>query len=61
MRATIEIGNYGGPNLEEWISRVDSTLDMLTCRVEYLEETIRRIKEIVPLVDDDLGMHSSEV
>ena len=61
MRATIEIGNYGGPNLEEWISRVDSTLDMLTCRVEYLEESIRRIKEIVPLVDDDLGMHSFKV
>ncbi len=61
MRATIEIGDYGGPNLEEWIQRVDSTINILTYRVEELEETIKRIKEIVPLVDDDLGMHSSEV
>lgn len=61
MRATIEIGDYGGPNLAEWIQKVDLTMDMLTYRVEELEKTIKRIKEIVPLVDDDLGMHSSEV
>lgn len=61
MRATIEIGDYGGPNLEEWIQEVDSKMSILTYRVERLEETIKRIKQIVPLVDDELGMHSFEV
>lgn len=61
MRATIEIGDYGGPNLEEWIQGVDSKMSILTYRVERLEETIKRIKQIVPLVDDELGMHSFEV
>lgn len=57
MRAKLEIGDYGGIDLEEWVKQVDNRLDWLTAHLTYVENTIENIKKIVPLVDEDLGMH----
>ena len=58
MRAKIQIGDYySGMDLEDWIKQVDSRLEWLTSNLIEVEKTIERIKQIVPLVDDGLGMH----
>ncbi len=59
MRAKLEIGEYGGIDLEDWISQIDSRLDWLTSHLTDVENTIEKIKRIVPLVDDELGMHEA--
>jgi len=59
MRARLEIGDYGGIDLEDWIKQIDNRLDWLTAHLTEVEDTIERIKEIVPLVDDKLGMHEA--
>ena len=59
MRAKLEIGEYGGIDLEDWITQIDSRLDWLTAHLTEVEDTIERIKQIVPLVDDKLGMHEA--
>ena len=59
MRARLEIGDYGGIDLEDWIKQIDDRLDWLTAHLTEVEDTIERIKEIVPLVDDKLGMHEA--
>jgi len=61
MRARLEIGDYGGIDLEEWIKQIDSRLDWLTAHLVEVENTIENIKKIVPLVDEDLGMHDADV
>lgn len=58
MRAKIQIGDYySGMDLEDWIKQVDSRLEWLTSHLIEVEKTIERFKQIVPLVDDGLGMH----
>ena len=57
MRAKLEIGDYGGIDLEEWVKQIDNRLDWLTAHLTEVENTIENIKKIVPLVDEDLGMH----
>ena len=59
MRAKLEIGEYGGIDLEDWITQINSRLDWLTAHLTEVEDTIERIKQIVPLVDDKLGMHEA--
>ena len=60
MRAKLEIGDYySGMDLEDWIKQVDSRLEWLTSNLIEVEKTIERIKQIVPLVDDKLGMHGA--
>lgn len=59
MRAKLEIGEYGGIDLEDWIKQIDGRLDWLTSHLVEVEDTIERIKQIVPLVDDKLGMHEA--
>ena len=59
MRAKLEIGEYGGIDLEEWIKQIDGRLNWLTSHLADIEDTIERIKEIGPLVDDKLGMHEA--
>ena len=59
MRAKLEIGDYGGIDLEDWINQIDSRLDWLTAHLTEVEGMIERIKQIVPLVDDKLGMHEA--
>lgn len=59
MRAKLEIGEYGGIDLEDWITQIDNRLDWLTAHLTEVEDTIERIKQIVPLVDDKLGMHEA--
>ena len=59
MRAKLEISDYGGIDLEEWVKQVDSRLDWLTSHLADVEDTIEKIKRIVPLVDDELGMHEA--
>lgn len=62
LRAKLEIGDYGGIDLEEWIKQIDDRLDWLTSHLADVEDTIEKIKRIVPLVDDDeLGMHEADV
>lgn len=62
MRAKLEVGDYyGGIDLEDWIKQVDSRLEWLTSHLADVEDTIGRIKQIVPLVDDELGMHEADV
>ena len=58
MRAKIQIGDYySGMDLEDWIKQVDNRLEWLTSNLIEVEKTIEKIKRIVPLVDDSLGMH----
>ena len=59
MRAKLEVSDYGGIDLEEWIRQNDSRLDWLTAHLTEVENTIEKIKRIVPLVDDELGMHEA--
>ena len=59
MRAKLEIGEYGGIDLEDWINQTDGRLNWLTAHLTDIEDTIERIKQIVPLVDDKLGMHEA--
>ena len=59
MRAKLEIGEYGGIDLEDWITQTDDRLALLTAHLTEVENTIERIKQIVPLVDDKLGMHEA--
>lgn len=61
MRAKLEIDEYGGIDLEEWIKQIDGRLDWLTSHLADVEDTIEKIKRIVPLVDDELGMHEADV
>ena len=44
MRAKLEIGEYGGIDLEDWINQIDSRLDWLTAHLTKVEDTIERIK-----------------
>ena len=60
MRAKLEIGDYGGIDLEDWIRQIDNRLDWLTSHLVDVEDTIEKIKRIVPLVDDELGMHEAD-
>ena len=57
MIAKLEIGGYSGIDLEEWAKQTNSSLYLLTSRLNEVEATIEKIKRIVPLVDDGLGMH----
>ena len=59
MRAKLEVDDYGEIDLEEWIKQIDGRLNWLTSHLADIEDTIDRIKEIVPLVDDKLGMHEA--
>ena len=60
MRAKLEIGDYGGIDLEDWVKQIDNRLDWLTSHLTEVEDTIEKIKRIVPLVDDELGMHEAD-
>lgn len=61
MRVKLEVGDYyGGIDLEDWIKQVDSRLKWLDSHLAAVEDTIERIKRIVPLVDDKLGMHEAD-
>lgn len=59
MQVDIRVGQYSDEPLERWIENTNSTIQMLCDRVLALETTIARFKEIVPLVDEDLGMHDA--
>ena len=59
MRAKLEIGEYGGIDLDDWINQTDGRLEWLTAHLTEVEGMIERIKQIVPLVDDKLGMHEA--
>ena len=61
MRAKLEIGDYGGIDLEEWIKQIDGRLDWLTSHLAEVADTIEKITSIVPLVDDELGMYEADV
>ena len=52
-------GDYGGIDLEDWIRQINSHLDWLTSHLTEVENIIEKIKRIVPLVDEDLGMHDA--
>lgn len=57
MCAKLEIGEYREIDLEDWIKQVDSRFDWLTQHLADVEDAIKRIKKMVPLCDDELGMH----
>ena len=59
MRAKLEVGEYGEIDLEDWIRDINYRLDWLSSHLTEVEDTIERIKQIVPLVDDELGMHEA--
>lgn len=58
MDVRITCGPYGN-DLGQHLSQIQDRMDWMERRICELENTISRVKEIVPLVDDNLGMHQS--
>lgn len=60
MQIRLHLNGYNGyrdEDLEDFLSQVSDRLEILTQRVMELEGFADRVKHIVPLVDEDLGMH----
>ena len=59
MRVQIDIGDYGGPSLDDWINQVNTQLLCIQSAIYRINATLNAIKKIVPLVDEDLGNYDA--
>jgi hypothetical protein len=62
MQIRLHLNGYNGysdEDLEDFLSRLNDHVEILTQRIVELESFADRVKHIVPLVDEDLGMHPS--
>ena len=59
MRVQIDVGEYGETSLDDWICGINSRLSFIENEIIQINTTLEAIKKIVPLVDEDLGMHDA--
>ena len=59
MRVQIDVGEYGDTSLDDWICGINSRLSFIESQIIEINTTLEAIKKIVPLVDEDLGMHDA--
>ena len=59
MRVQIDVGEYGGTSLDDWVYEINGRLSSIEEQIIRINTTLEAIKKIVPLVDEDLGMHDA--
>ena len=59
MRVQIDVGEYDGTSLDDWVCEVNGRLSFIESEIIKINTTLEAIKKIVPLVDEDLGMHDA--
>lgn len=59
MRVQIDVGEYGETSLDNWVCEINGRLAFIEDEINRINTTLEAIKKIVPLVDEDLGMHDA--
>ena len=59
MRVQIDVGEYDRTSLDDWVDQINGRLSFIESQIIEINTTLEAIKKIVPLVDEDLGMHDA--
>ncbi len=59
MHVEIKVGDYDDTSLDRWIDSVNGRLGFIEGELARVINDIEAIKRIVPLADEDLGMHDA--